>query len=166
MKITIEIAKRCKKWDLHKDLNKALMAKIVKNIIHRFPNFKLVKRFELSILLTDDKQMQELNSTFCQKEKTTNVLSFPDIELKREELLEFKPNIDYMYLGDIAFGYQVIILESIERNVSFENHFFHLFVHSILHLIGFDHNDDAEAKHMEEMEVNILNDFAISSPYN
>lgn len=166
MKITIEIAKRDKKWDLHKDLNKALMAKIVKNIMQRFPNFKLVKQFELSILLTDDKQMQELNSTFCQKEKTTNVLSFPDIELKREELLEFKPNIDYMYLGDIAFGYQVIILESIERNVSFENHFFHLFVHSILHLIGFDHKDDAEAKYMEEMEVSILNDFAISSPYN
>ncbi|KAJ6645140.1 Endoribonuclease YbeY [Pseudolycoriella hygida] len=96
--------------------------------------------------------MLNLNSQFCGKGKATNVLSFPDIELDFRHLLEFTPNLDYMYLGDIAFGYEIIQSEAISQNKSFRDHFMHLLVHSILHLLGFDHQDDEEAIIMENLE--------------
>ena len=166
MKIKIEIAKNCGDWGVHKSINKALMADLTKNVLNRFDNFRQVKKFEVSILLTDDIEMLKLNSNFCKKESITDVLSFPDIEIDSDHILEFKPNLDYMYLGDIAFGYQIIKHESELQDKLFEHHFIHLFVHSILHLIGFNHDNDKEADSMEQLEVDVLKSLAIPSPYN
>lgn len=165
MKINIEIIKNYPYWKDHKFITKILLKKVVANIINRYSNLKVVKEFELSLLLTDNGQMLSLNKQFRGKEKATNVLSFPDIELDFRHLLEFTPDIDYMYLGDIAFGYETMYNEAISQNKTFENHFIHLFIHSILHLLGFDHQDDQEADVMERLEIEILNDFAIASPY-
>lgn len=165
MKINIEIIRTCQEWKNHKFINKLLVKKVVCAILSKYKNFKGVARFELAILLTDNNEMLNLNSQFCGKGKATNVLSFPDIELDFRHLLEFTPNLDYMYLGDIAFGYEIIHSEAISQNKSFGNHFMHLLVHSILHLLGFDHQDDEEADIMENLEVEILKDFAIASPY-
>ncbi|MCC8417859.1 MAG: rRNA maturation RNase YbeY [Rickettsia endosymbiont of Bryobia graminum] len=165
MKINLEIIKNYPDWKYHKFINKALVKKVVANIINRYSNLKVVKEFELSILLTANEEMLKLNKQFRGKDKATNVLSFPDIELDFRHLLEFVPDIDYMYLGDIAFGYETMYEEVISQNKNFENHFIHLLVHSILHLLGFDHQDDEEAEVMEKLEIEILNDFAIASPY-
>jgi probable rRNA maturation factor len=166
MKIIIEISKDAKAWDAHKNLtSKVFIKKVLSNVLSRFPNFNLIKEFELSILLTSSNEMQRLNREFRDKDRPTNVLSFPDIELNWQHLLEFKPDLNYMYLGDIAFGYEVINFEAINQNKTFNNHFTHLLVHSILHLIGFDHQNEVEELAMEELEVKILKDFAIDSPY-
>lgn len=165
MKIKIDIAKNCKNWSANKSINKLFLAEVAKNILNRFENFKVVKQFEISILLTDNNEMLRLNDTYRKNKKVTNVLSFPDINIDSRCVLEFKPNIHYMYLGDIAFSYQVIMDESKQQDKIFEHHFTHLFVHSVLHLIGFNHEDDKEANYMEQLEVKILESLSIPSPY-
>lgn len=170
--INVEIIKNYSKWSEHKQINKALIKKIAQNILSRFTSFSKVKQFELSILLTDSEEILTLNKQFRNIEKATNVLSFPTIELNWQDLfndvdteLEFLIDSDYMHLGDIAFCYEVIHNESSEQKKTFENHFIHLLIHSILHLIGFDHQNDTEANIMENLEIEILAHFGISSPY-
>jgi probable rRNA maturation factor len=165
VKIVIEIAKTDKTWNNHKEINKSLIKTIVKNILNRFVNFQAIKEVELSILLTHDANISYLNEKFRGEKKATNVLSFPDIELHYEDLLEFKPDLNYMYLGDIAFSYNVILKEALSENKTFEQHFIHLLVHSTLHLLGFDHTNSKEESAMRRLEVLILQDFAIPSPY-
>lgn len=166
MQITVEIAKDTPQWNSYKGINKIFIKKISKNVLGRFACFKMVKKFELSILLTDEERMQQLNGEFRNKLKPTNVLSFPDIELSPQGLLEFEPDLNYMYLGDIAFGYQTIEKEAVAFEKSFQDYFTHLLVHSILHLIGFDHEHDKDAKIMESLETTILKDFDITNIYN
>lgn len=165
MKIKVDILKHSKLWNSHRAINKTLFSNITKDVLSRFENFKQVEQFEVSILLTDNDEMLRLNSEFRKKENVTNVLSFTDVKIDSNRVLEFQPNLDYMYLGDIAFGYQVIMNESIEQDKTFENHFIHLFVHSILHLIGFDHKKTKEAKEMEQWEITILESLSVASPY-
>lgn len=165
MKIIIEIAKDCSSWSEHKEINKNLMKALTVNVMNRFANLKPVKEFELSVLLTNDRGMLKLNDEFRDVPKATNVLSFPDIQLNWQRLLEFKPNLNYMYLGDVAFGYEIVKKEAIDQSKTLLQHYTHLFVHSILHLIGFDHKNDSDAVAMENLEIEVLKDFAISSPY-
>ena len=165
MIITIEIAKTSQNWNEHRKINKRLMKKITNLILSQFSNLIKITEIELSILLTEDKDMLVLNNNFCNNDKVTNVLSFPDIELNWRTILEFTPEFDYMYLGDVAFGYQIIKQEAINQNKTLEHHFMHLFVHSILHLLGFDHKNDEDAVTMENLEIDILEKLAISSPY-
>ena len=70
-----------------------------------------------------------------------------------------------MYLGDMAFSYQQLLHEAVEQHKLFEHHFLHLFVHSMFPLLGFDHQKDEDAVIMENLEIQILQDFAINSPY-
>lgn len=165
MNIKVEIASELDDWNLLKGINIALISDITKNIINRYKNLKIVKEIELSVLLTSDKKMLSLNSEFRGVEKSTNVLSFQDLEINWRHLLEFKPDADYMYLGDIAFGYETIKKEAKEKQISFEDHFKHLLIHAILHLIGYDHIEDEEAQIMEALEIEILSNYNIKSPY-
>ena len=166
MKIIVEIAASCSKWKAHKDImSRSFIKKVADRVLSEFPALLKVKTFELSLLLTDEEEMLRLNSQFRGRKKATNVLSFPDTELNMQHSLELSPKLDYIYLGDIAFGYQVVYDESIAGDISFNDHFTHLLVHSILHLIGFDHQTKGEAERMEELEVKILKGFNINSPY-
>ena len=165
MKINVELAQADRNWKKHKFINKLLVEKVVHTILDRYKNLKEVKKFEISILLTNDSTMLDLNSKFRSKNKATNVLSFPDIQLNFRHLLEFIPDSHYMYLGDIAFGYETIHAEAIDQEKILEDHFVHLLVHSVLHLLGYDHQDDQEADVMENLEIEILRTFSIVSPY-
>jgi probable rRNA maturation factor len=111
--------------------------------------------------------MQAFNSQFRNIEKATNVLSFPSVQLDWRRLVEFVPSdmSGYYFLGDIAFGYEIIHAEALNCGISVQDHFMHLLVHAILHLIGFDHQDEEEAEVMEELEISILKDFGVNSPY-
>ena len=107
---------------------------------------------EFTVMLTNDAQMTVLNQQFRQKAVPTNVLSFPDYQ-------------DDHYLGDIAIGYDIMITEATATDTPVVDHFLHLLVHGILHLLDFDHIDDAEAHVMETAEKQILACIGIADPY-
>ncbi|QQR36522.1 rRNA maturation RNase YbeY [Devosia oryziradicis] len=111
---------------------------------------------ELSILLTNDEEQHELNRQWRSKDSSTNVLSFPQIE-------PFGPVVGI--LGDITLARETLVREADEQGVSFADHFTHLVVHGFLHILGYDHLDDAEALQMESLETQILATLGVEDPY-
>lgn len=165
MKFTIEIAQDNDEWDSYKEINPKLFEEILEEVLKNYPNFSKVQNIELSILLTNDKRIKKLNQEFRNENSATNVLSFPDLDIDFSQILEFKPDLDYIYLGDIAFAFETISEEVKKKNIPFLNHFKHLLVHSALHLLGYDHMNDTEAEIMQDIEVKILKKLSIPSPY-
>jgi len=165
MNIIVEIAQEHKEWDQYSELNPEYFAQIVERVLSRYPNFSRVQEVELSVFYSLIIQIKLLNNEFRGKDKATNVLSFPDIEIDWHRIVEFEVDSEYMYLGDIAFSYQVIKEESSLKSIDFQDYFKHLLIHAILHLIGYDHMHDEEAEVMEAIEIEILNSFGIKSPY-
>ena len=165
MKFTIEIAQNNDEWDSYKEINPKLFKEILEEVLKNYPNFSKVQNIELSILLTNDKRIKKLNQEFRNENSATNVLSFPDLDIDFSQILEFKPDLDYIYLGDIAFAFETISEEVKKKNIPVLNHFKHLLVHSTLHLLGYDHMNDTEAEIMEEIEVKTLKKLSIPSPY-
>lgn len=167
MQLNIEIAENDANWQIIADINAELIREVLAYVMQRFPAFHVIKVIELSILLTNDQEITELNNKFRHKNSPTNVLSFPDQEINWQEInnLMLDKDSDYFFLGDIAFSYNTIFQEAIEQGKSFKNHFIHLLAHSILHLLGFDHLTDSDAEAMEKLEIAILADLSITSPY-
>ena len=116
------------------------------NILSKTSSFKS-KKHEFSILLTNDKEMKNLNYKFRKKNKTTDVLSFP-IKIKNKKIL---------YVGDIAISYEIIKERSKKTNFSLE--FDKVWIHGYLHLIGYDHKKLNEFKKMFRKEKSILRYF-------
>ncbi len=108
-----------------------------------------------TILFTNNIKMQQLNRDFRKKDEATNVLSFADSVVLN----------DGRYLGDIALGYKKIDDEALKQNKSFKNHYTHLIVHGILHLLGYDHMNEKEADIMENLEIAILDKLKVPNPY-
>jgi probable rRNA maturation factor len=165
MKIITEIIKSDIRWQQYKFINKNFVKKITKNIFCRFNSLRIIPMCEFSILLTTNDEMKNFNEQFRNISKPTNVLSFPNLDLYWKNINKFKIKPENSYLGDIAFGYEIILEQSNEYKISFEDHFTHLLVHSLLHLLGFDHIEDDDAEIMEDLEIKILEDFGIESPY-
>ncbi len=110
---------------------------------------------ELSILMTDDAEMAELNREWRGGHGATNVLSFPgDLDGPGSFLL-----------GDVALALETIVTEATEAEISVADHLTHLLVHGVLHLLGYDHKTDAEAEKMEALEIEILRSLGIPDPY-
>ena len=120
---------------------------------------------EISLLYTDDGHIQELNRDFREKDKPTNVLSFPDTPLSNEALAQSAIWQEPLLLGDIAIAKETLIREAEEQRKSFEAHFSHLLLHGILHLLGYDHIEDDEAEEMEALEIKLLAKMGIDNPY-
>jgi probable rRNA maturation factor len=111
---------------------------------------------ELSIVLTDDAEQQQLNAQWRGIDKPTNVLSFPQIE----------PGGPVTgLLGDIVLARETLEREAAEQSVSFDDHFTHLVVHGFLHILGYDHLAEDEALVMEGLETQILASLGIADPY-
>ena len=111
---------------------------------------------ELSVVLTDDAEQRELNQQWRGIDKSTNVLSFPQIE-------PFA--LVSGLLGDIILARETLEREAAEMEISFEAHFTHLVVHGFLHLLGYDHVEDEDAEEMEGLETQILAALGIADPY-
>jgi len=119
---------------------------------------------EISIRLTDNDEVQALNLAYRQKDKPTNVLSFPMVQ---QDLLESLADSDdgEVLLGDIILARQVCEAEAADKGVASSEHATHLIVHGTLHLLGYDHIDDDEAEHMEDLERAALAKLGLADPY-
>lgn len=111
---------------------------------------------ELSIRLTDEAESAELNGQYRHKQGPTNVLSFP---------FESPISIEPVLLGDLVICAPVVEREAVQQNKLSANHWAHMVVHGCLHLLGYDHIEEAEAEEMEALEVKILNSLEIPNPY-
>lgn len=113
----------------------------------------------VTVLFADDATLKILNHDWRGQKKPTNVLSFPSApDLKK---LRGQPRS----LGDIALSYEKVAREAKASGLSLKAHTTHLIVHGILHLLGYDHLSDAEAKAMETKEIRILKKLGIADPY-
>jgi probable rRNA maturation factor len=117
---------------------------------------------EISVMLADDKFVQNLNSEYRGKDKPTNVLSFPPVQLVAGEYEDIG---EFAMLGDIVFALETIQREAEEQDKTLSDHLSHLAVHGTLHLLGYDHMNDEEAEVMEALEVEILGGMGIADPY-
>jgi len=117
----------------------------------------------LGLLLADDAHICALNARFRGIERPTNVLSFPepdDVPVNREAVDEGPE-----FVGEIAIAFETTEREAKELGISFRDHLTHLFVHGVMHLLGYDHETESDAVEMEAMESAILAAFSIADPY-
>ena len=121
-------------------------------------------RLSASLLFADDAEVHGLNREWRDKDKPTNVLSFPMLE--RDELLALQSEGPPEMLGDIALALETCAREAGEKNVPLEQHATHLIVHGLLHLAGHDHEISPEAATvMEALEIKALALLGIEDPY-
>lgn len=116
---------------------------------------------ELAIMLTDDAGIRTLNSNWRGLDKPTNVLSFPALQPNGPGGPDDAPRM----LGDIAIAYETTRKEADDEQKPFDHHLSHLAVHGFLHLIGYDHENNADAETMEALEVKVLAQLGIPNPY-
>jgi probable rRNA maturation factor len=121
------------------------------------PRLKL-DNAEAALALSSDAAVKELNTTYRQQPKATNVLSFPAPRMPT-------PRGAPRFLGDIVLAAETIEREAKDLGIPLANHFQHLVVHGTLHLLGFDHETEAEAQVMEGLEIEILRTLDIENPY-
>jgi len=120
---------------------------------------------EIAVRLTSDDEVHTLNRQYRHKDKPTNVLSFPMVQPDLLEAVTQNSDDGEVILGDIVLAYGVCAAEAEERGVSVADHAAHLIVHGTLHLLGYDHQGDAEAEAMEDMERAALADLGLHDPY-
>ncbi len=118
---------------------------------------------EIAIRLTNDDDVHALNRDYRSADKATNVLSFPMLDQQGLESIADAPG--EALLGDIVLALGVCEREADARGIGLQAHATHLIIHGVLHLLGFDHIDDAEATAMESIERLTLRDLGLHDPY-
>ena len=111
---------------------------------------------ELSIRIVGDDEGRELNARYRQRDYATNVLSFP---------ADLPPALKLPLIGDLIICAPVIASEAQAQGKPIRNHYAHMTVHGVLHLLGHDHEDNADAEQMEALETRILRTLGIADPY-
>lgn len=122
-------------------------------------------QFQVVVLGCDDARIATLNAEFRGRHKPTNVLSWPAIEFSPRTAGSHPELPEIEELGDVAISYDTCQREALAQNKPFADHATHLLVHAILHLAGYDHIDDLDAKTMEDGERVILSRLGIPDPY-
>ena len=116
----------------------------------------LNKDTEIVVRIVDEQESAELNEQYRHKQGPTNILSFP---------VEVPEGIELNLLGDLVVCAPVLEKEALEQHKSLTDHWAHIIVHGVLHLLGYDHLDEDEAELMENKEITILNKLNIKNPY-
>ena len=117
--------------------------------------------FELAVMLTDDQGIQTLNRNWRGQDKPTNVLSFPALPPTGP----IGPDDPPRMLGDIAIAYETVRREADDEGKTFSDHLTHLTIHGYLHLVGYDHENEADAEDMESLERDVLRNLGVADPY-
>ena len=110
------------------------------------------------VMLSNDQSVQELNKTYRGKDKPTNVLSFPSTE-------SFQETQGPIHVGDIILAYETVINEAKRDKKPIKQHFSHLVIHGVLHLLGYDHENESQAQIMETLESKLMNELGYENPY-
>ena len=130
------------------------------NTIHRWVAFVLKRQHqenaEITLRFVKAIEIQQLNKQYRNKDKKTNILSFPS---------DLPSEINADFIGDIVLSPEVIRQEAQQQNKTVNAHFVHLIIHGILHLLGFDHSETDEAEKMESLEIELLQQLNFSNPY-
>lgn len=116
---------------------------------------------EASLVLADDAMVRDLNRDYRGQDKPTNVLSFANLDGEPSAAVGPGP----VLLGDVVIALETTRAEAMAEGKRLADHFSHLVVHGMLHLLGFDHETDAQAAEMEELETRILSKLGIADPY-
>ncbi|MBD8545288.1 rRNA maturation RNase YbeY [Sphingomonas sp. CFBP 8760] len=146
----------------------ALADRAARAAIERTPHGPLLTTpatIEVSVRLTSDEEVHALNRQYRQKDKPTNVLSFPMVQPDLIDTISQNSDDGEVLLGDIVLAHGVCVAEAAERGISVETHATHLMVHGVLHLLGYDHMSDDEAEAMEDIERQALHGLGIADPY-
>jgi len=114
------------------------------------------------VMLSNDESVQELNKTYRGKDKPTNVLSFPSTENFHETTQKQKEPV---HVGDIILAYETVINEAKRDKKPIKQHFSHLVIHGVLHLLGYDHENETQAQVMEALESELMNQLGYDDPY-
>lgn len=122
-------------------------------VLARFPH---ETRHEVTVRIVGIEEGQALNRDYRDRDKPTNVLSFP---------FESPPGIVLPLLGDLVLCHPVVVREAHEQAKHLTDHYAHLVIHGMLHLLGHDHLEEDEAEVMEALEREVLADFSIADPY-
>ena len=158
--LTIDVLVDSKHWK-----NAAAAKDVVRRALKQAATALSTKTAELAIVLTDDAAMRRLNRIWRGIDAPTNVLSFATKnsgdQLDEQSGGQFVGN----HLGDIVLAYETVKREAHRDGKAFDHHLAHLVVHGFLHLLGYDHGNDAQARRMETTERAILRDLAVPDPY-
>jgi len=139
--------------------NKQRNAKaVLRRAISEASSAVALSRAEVSVVLADDAAIRGLNCTWRHRDEPTNVLSFPAHPATDDRA-------GSRVLGDIVLAYQTLTREASDLHKTFAQHLAHLTVHGFLHLVGYDHETDAEATAMESLETMILARLDVPDPY-
>jgi len=111
---------------------------------------------ELVIRIVDEQESAELNQQYRHKQGPTNILSFP---------IDLPDGVELDLLGDLVICAPVLEREALQQHKNLADHWAHIIVHGVLHLLGYDHIEDSDAEQMEALEINILNTLNIKNPY-
>lgn len=128
-------------------------------------HLQLAGDFEVSVLACSDDRMAALNRVFRGKEQPTNVLSWPSVDRHPPTPGDLPAPPENSALGDIAIAWETCVAEADAAGKSLADHATHLFIHGFLHLLGYDHETEADAGLMEAVEVAILGKMGLSDPY-
>jgi len=120
-----------------------------------------VDRCEISLVLADDALVRGLNAQYRNQDKPTNVLSFAALDDEDAPECEEGP----LLLGDVIVAYETTASEAVAEGKTIANHLTHLVAHGVLHLLGYDHQEDDEAGEMEGLERSILSALGVPDPY-
>ena len=110
----------------------------------------------INLRLLNDKEMRKLNMQFRQKDKTTNVLSFPNDDISVTQTKN---------IGDIAISVEYVKAEAKKEGKNFDDHIIHMLAHGVYHILGYDHENNENAMIMENKEIQTLKKINISNPY-
>jgi probable rRNA maturation factor len=145
----------CDAWNQHEGFE-VLASEVIAAAVAA-TNIKLAKGAEVSLLLCDDARIRDINHEWRGLDKPTNVLSFPAAP---RAMLAKSPAV-----GDIAIAYETVARETVDEGKTFRDHYMHMVLHGFLHLLGYDHETDAEAEEMEALEISVLGALGVADPY-
>jgi len=163
--LEIAVALHDTAWsDALDDLENRARAAVRRTLTHVMPDNE--GPLEISLVFTDDSEQRLLNRDYRDNDRATNVLSFPNMDdHDRDDRAGPEASGQPRLLGDVVLARETVAREAQAQGKSLADHTSHLLVHGLLHLLGYDHQDNAEAEEMEALETRILAEMGIADPY-